>query len=67
MQRSATNKLRSLPAKQASFVEPMECLSVARLPEGSQWLWQIKLDGYRPEFEVKNIHYISFVPSEALG
>ena len=47
MQRSATNKLRSLPAKQASFVEPMECLSVARLPEGSQWLWQIKLDGYR--------------------
>jgi len=47
MQRSATNKLRSLPAKQALFVEPMECLSVARLPEGSQWLWQIKLDGYR--------------------
>ena len=47
MQRTATNKLRSLPTKQASFVEPMECLSVARLPEGSQWLWQIKLDGYR--------------------
>jgi len=47
MQRSTTNKLRSLPAKQASFVEPMECLSVARLPEGSQWLWEIKLDGYR--------------------
>jgi len=22
---------------------------------------------YIPEFEVKNIHYISFVPSEALG
>jgi hypothetical protein len=41
MQRSATNKLRSLPAKKASFVEPMECLSVARLPEGSQWLWEI--------------------------
>jgi ATP-dependent DNA ligase len=47
MQRSAINKLRSLPEKKASFVEPMECLSVARLPEGSQWLWEIKLDGYR--------------------
>jgi hypothetical protein len=23
--------------------------------------------GYQPEFQVKNIHYISFVPSEALG
>ena len=47
MQRSAINSLRLLPAKKASFVEPMECLSVARLPEGSQWLWEIKLDGYR--------------------
>ncbi len=44
MRRSATNRLRSLPDKKASFVEPMECLSVARLPEGSQWLWEIKLD-----------------------
>ena len=47
MQRSAIHKLRSLPAKKASFVEPMECLSVARLPEGPQWVWEIKLDGYR--------------------
>jgi len=46
-QRSATNKLGSLPAKNASFVEPMKCLSVVSLPEGSQWLWEIKLDGYR--------------------
>jgi ATP-dependent DNA ligase len=47
MQRSAINKLLSLPAKKASFVEPMECLSVPRLPESSQWFWEIKLDGYR--------------------
>jgi bifunctional non-homologous end joining protein LigD len=47
MQRSAINRLRSLPAKKASFVEPMECLSVPRLPGGSQWLREIKLDGYR--------------------
>jgi len=32
-----------VPDKKASFVEPMECLSVARLPDGSQWLWEIKL------------------------
>ena len=25
----------------------MKCLSVVSLPEGSQWLWEIKLDGYR--------------------
>jgi len=25
----------------------MECLSVSKLPEGSQWVWEIKLDGYR--------------------
>ena len=47
IQLSATNKLGSLPAKNASFVEPMKCLSVVSLPEGSQWLWEIKLDGYR--------------------
>jgi bifunctional non-homologous end joining protein LigD len=25
----------------------MECLSVSKLPEGAQWIWEIKLDGYR--------------------
>ena len=25
----------------------MECLSVSKLPEDSQWVWEIKLDGYR--------------------
>jgi len=39
--------LRSLPKTKAAFVEPMECLSVSKLPEGSQWVWEIKLDGYR--------------------
>ena len=27
----------------------MECLSVAKIPEGSQWTYEIKLDGYRLE------------------
>ena len=25
----------------------MECLSVSKLPEGHEWLWEVKLDGYR--------------------
>src|SRR5260370_39746003 len=25
----------------------MECLAVSRLPAGAQWVWEIKLDGYR--------------------
>ena len=39
--------LCSLPKTKAAFVEPMDCLPVPKLPEGSQWLWEIKLDGYR--------------------
>jgi ATP-dependent DNA ligase len=43
----ALERQKSLPSKKAAFAEPMECLAVARLPEGAQWLWEIKLDGYR--------------------
>ena len=39
--------LDSLPRTEASFIEPMECLSVSKLPEGSNWVWEVKLDGYR--------------------
>jgi ATP-dependent DNA ligase len=41
------DQLRSLPKTKAAFVEPMDCLPVPKLPEGSQWVWEIKLDGYR--------------------
>ena len=47
MQTEILKRLGSLPKREASFVEPMECLSVSKLPEDSQWLWEIKLDGYR--------------------
>jgi hypothetical protein len=40
-------KLESLPQRDAAFIEPMECLAVAKLPEGPEWLHEIKLDGYR--------------------
>ena len=42
-----TNKRsNSLPRKLAAFIEPMECLPVTKLPEGQQWLYEVKLDGY---------------------
>ena len=47
MQNEFRARLDSLPKTEASFVEPMECLSVAKLPEALEWLWEIKLDGYR--------------------
>ena len=39
--------LRSLPSREAGFVEPMECLAVGKLPDGPEWVYEIKLDGYR--------------------
>ena len=40
-------RLNSLPLGFATFKEPMECLAVPKLPDGSQSVYQIKLDGYR--------------------
>ena len=42
-----TRRISSLPTRNATFVEPIECLAVTKLPEGSQWVYEIKLDGYR--------------------
>jgi ATP-dependent DNA ligase len=39
--------LHSLPTREAGFVEPRECLAVAKLPDGPEWVYEIKLDGYR--------------------
>jgi DNA ligase D-like protein (predicted ligase) len=39
--------LRSLPGREPGFIEPMECLAVAKLPDGPEWVYEIKLDGYR--------------------
>jgi bifunctional non-homologous end joining protein LigD len=33
----------------AEFIDPMECLAVSKLPEGPDWVYEIKLDGYRAE------------------
>src|SRR6516225_9333440 len=39
--------LNSLPPCPATFKEPMECLAVPTLPQGLDWLYEIKFDGYR--------------------
>jgi len=40
---------RRATTKRLRFIESMECLPVAKLPEGPQWSYEIKLDGYRLE------------------
>jgi DNA ligase D-like protein (predicted ligase) len=43
-----TDTIRKTSAQQlARFVEPMQCLAVPKLPEGPDWEYEIKLDGYR--------------------
>jgi ATP-dependent DNA ligase len=32
---------------QIRFIEPMYALGIRNLPEGPDWLYEIKLDGYR--------------------
>ncbi|HKY26917.1 MAG TPA: non-homologous end-joining DNA ligase [Pyrinomonadaceae bacterium] len=39
--------LKSLPVANLGFVEPMLAKLTNRLPEGENWLYEIKLDGYR--------------------
>ena len=47
MRRSAANRFSCLPKIEAEFIEPMDCAPVSKLPDGSQWVFEIKLDGYR--------------------
>jgi DNA ligase D-like protein (predicted ligase) len=39
--------LTSLPHKDAAFIEPMDCLAVPKIPDAANWVWEIKIDGYR--------------------
>jgi bifunctional non-homologous end joining protein LigD len=42
-------KERALAKRIAAFIPTMDCLPVPKLPEGPQWTYEIKLDGYRLE------------------
>jgi DNA ligase D-like protein (predicted ligase) len=47
MTQADDESLDSLPKRDATFIEPMECLATSTLPDGPQWLWEMKHDGYR--------------------
>jgi hypothetical protein len=39
--------------REVAFIEPMECLSVPKLPDGPEWVYEIKLDDAgRPNFDL---------------
>jgi ATP-dependent DNA ligase len=38
----------------AHFIESMECLHVAKLPQGPEWSYEVKLDGFRLEAVKQN-------------
>ena len=59
-------KFASLPTCKAVFVDPMECLSVSKLPEGAQWFWEIKLDGYRAIALKADVKTISFLAQKKI-
>jgi bifunctional non-homologous end joining protein LigD len=40
-------RLEGLPQARARYFEPMKCLLVDQLPEGDEWLYEIKFDGFR--------------------
>jgi len=37
----------ALPSAKVRFIEPMYALTVQKLPQGQEWLYEMKLDGYR--------------------
>jgi DNA ligase D-like protein (predicted ligase) len=42
-----TKDLRVLPSARLKFLEPMYARSVQKLPDGREWRYEIKFDGYR--------------------
>jgi DNA ligase D-like protein (predicted ligase) len=44
---SAMTKTTAPLVTEPNFIESMECLPVAEIPEGPEWTYEIKLDGYR--------------------
>jgi len=41
--------LQEMQKSGAAFIETMDCLPVSKLPEGPEWTYELKLDGYRLE------------------
>jgi ATP-dependent DNA ligase len=47
MVRGHVVNLDSLPKCEAKVFEPMDCALVSKLPEGPDWTYEVKFDGYR--------------------
>jgi len=47
--------------REIPFTPPMECLSVDHLPDGPEWVYELKLDGYRGQAirDVRGPHLLS--------
>ena len=41
--------MRTAPETEIEFAEPMECLAIGALPEGDDWTYEVKLDGFRAQ------------------
>ena len=40
---------KAISRRKAEFIDTMDCLAVNKLPEGPEWTYELKLDGYRLE------------------
>jgi hypothetical protein len=47
MPRVRATEANRRPAAEVGFVEPMYALAVKNLPEGKEWFYEVKFDGYR--------------------
>jgi DNA ligase D-like protein (predicted ligase) len=41
--------VKAIPKHKAKFIDTMDCLPVTKVPEGPEWTYELKLDGYRLE------------------
>jgi DNA ligase D-like protein (predicted ligase) len=45
--RAPTTRLAKLPRAAAGYIEPMLCAPAKQVPTGPEWLYEVKLDGFR--------------------
>ncbi len=57
---SGVKLLENLPSAEPHFVEPMRCKLVTELPHGTDWVYELKFDGYRA-LGIKNGKEVRFI------